>query len=273
MKTQDYYKILCVPENSSEADIKKAYRKLAIECHPDHNPNDPKAEEKFKEITEAYGVLMDPLKRREYDRFRSGFYAGADSSSQFRYSQQDIFESMFQQAFGRDIFAELNKEFSRSGYRSGTPFFEAIFFGGAAGSLGRLLTMIPGPLGKLGYVLRLVQMVGASALALNRAMKNSNTQTDAGKPASSLLDSIKGVLGLSQNADLNIEMAISISPGEALDGTKKKITYKAGDMTEKLYVTIPPGITSGDKLRLKERGSKKNSQRGDLIIHIEVKPS
>jgi DnaJ-class molecular chaperone len=69
-KAKDYYKILGVPRNASEQDIKKAYRKLAMQYHPDRNPGKEEwANEKFKEINEAYGVLGDPEKRSQYDRF------------------------------------------------------------------------------------------------------------------------------------------------------------------------------------------------------------
>ncbi|HJN99247.1 MAG TPA: DnaJ domain-containing protein, partial [Nitrospinaceae bacterium] len=121
MRTQfrefkDYYKVLGISDAAVEKDIKKAYRKLALEHHPDHNKNAPDSEEKFKQITEAYGVLIDPLKRSQYDRFRTDYLAGrTDESSQFGYSQQDIFEEMFRNGFGKDIFEELNREFSRSG--------------------------------------------------------------------------------------------------------------------------------------------------------------
>lgn len=271
--SKDYYKILGVPENASEPEIKKAYRKLAIEYHPDHNQDDTrKAEEKFKEITEAYGVLMDPLKRREYDRFRSGMFTGTGDPSQFGYSQQDIFENMFRQAFGRDIFAEMNKEFSKQGFRSGDVFFETIFFG--TGSLGKLLSLIPGPLGKIGYLLRIVQTLGFSFLALNRAYK----QNTVNEPSSGFLGSIKNVLGLSTansniEESLDIQMAFTLSPEEANTGVKKIISYNAGELTEKMQVTFPPGVAGGGKLRLKNKGLKKNDRRGDLIIFIDVKPS
>ena len=129
---KDYYKILNISDSANQEAIKKSYRKLALELHPDHNPNDPASEDKFKEITEAYGVLSDPKKKQEYDRFRSDYLSGRNtSSSHFRYSQEDIFSSMFQGQNVRDIFEELNREFSRSGVRSGNSFFESIFFGGA----------------------------------------------------------------------------------------------------------------------------------------------
>ncbi|MBI4383240.1 MAG: J domain-containing protein [Nitrospinae bacterium] len=277
--TKDYYKILGVPKNAADQEIKKAFRKLAMEHHPDHNRDDPEAEEKFKEITEAYGVLMDPVKRREYDNFRSDYFTGRqDASSRFNYSQQDIFENMFRQTFGRDIFEELNKEFSRSGYRAGNSFFETLLFGGVAGSLGRLLGMIPGPIGKLGYGLRVLQALGSSLIALNQMRKAGTAEpnpTGETKPEPSVLDSLKGFFGqggspATGERDLNIHMQISILPEEARLGTKKKISYKANDGTEQLAIQIPPGIRSGGKLRLKEKGLKKNDRRGDLILSIKV---
>lgn len=275
--SKDYYHILGVPENASETEIKKAYRKLAIEFHPDHNQDDThKAEEKFKEITEAYGVLMDPLKRREYDRYRAGMFTGTGDSSHFGYSQQDIFENMFRQAFGRDIFSEMNKEFSKQGFRSGDIFFETIFFG--TGSLGKLLSLIPGPLGKIGYLLRLVQTLGFSFLALKRALKNKNPGNTHEK-STGFLASIKNILGLSAASgnngeeSLDLQMGISISPEEANAGVIKKISYNAGELTEKLQVTFPPGMADGGKLRLKGKGLSQNNRRGDLIVIVDVKPS
>src|SRR5690554_4224445 len=81
---KDYYASLGVAKDASEQDIKKAYRKLAVKFHPDKNPGDAKAEERFKEISEAYAVLSDPEKRRNYDQF-------GDASFHQQYSQEDIF--------------------------------------------------------------------------------------------------------------------------------------------------------------------------------------
>ena len=126
---EDYYSILNISQSSSQDEIKKSFRKLALELHPDRNPDDPESEKKFKEITEAYGVLSDPLKKKEYDRFRADHLAGhTTGSSNFRYSQEDIFASMFRGKNAREIFEELNREFNRSGFRSGNTFFQTLFF-------------------------------------------------------------------------------------------------------------------------------------------------
>ena len=69
MAKRDYYEVLGVSNDASSGDIKKAYRKLAVKFHPDKNPDDPEAEENFKELGEAYEVLMDDQKRAAYDRF------------------------------------------------------------------------------------------------------------------------------------------------------------------------------------------------------------
>lgn len=273
---KDYYKILGIPEDAESQDIKKAYRKLALAHHPDHNPGDSRSEEKFKEITEAYGVLIDPVKRREYDRYHAGYKRGdSQGASGFHYSQQDIFESMFRNGAARDIFEELNREFNRSGFRSGNNFFSTIFFGGAAGGLGRILGMIPGPIGKLGYGLRLVQLIGSSLMMLNQVRKTSDkTKTPTGEEESKppFSDTVKDLFGAikSSQGTLDINLKISIPPSEAISGTKKRISYQVDEKKEQMVVTIPSGIQSGKKLRIKEKGYDKNGARGDLIITVQV---
>jgi molecular chaperone DnaJ len=87
---RDYYEVLGVSRDASEDELKKAYRKLARECHPDANPDDPEAEAKFKELGEAYGVLSDPNRRSNYDRFGAAGIGGAGGFDPF-----DIFASFF----------------------------------------------------------------------------------------------------------------------------------------------------------------------------------
>jgi len=93
MIQKDYYQVLGLSRDTSEDEIRKAYRKLALRFHPDHNPDNPESEEKFKEISEAYAVLNDSEKRREYDRFG---YTGFKR----RYTREDVFRGFnFEEIF------------------------------------------------------------------------------------------------------------------------------------------------------------------------------
>ncbi len=101
MAKRDYYEILKVSRDIDQEGLKKAYRKVALEYHPDRNPDDPEAEETFKEISEAYSVLSDPEKRQAYDRFgHSMGGAGAGFQSQDFGSFGDLFGDLFGEAFG-----------------------------------------------------------------------------------------------------------------------------------------------------------------------------
>src|SRR5438445_13604511 len=96
-KKRDYYEVLGVGRSTSEEEIKRAYRKLAVKFHPDKNPNDPHAEEKFKELGEAYDVLIDADKRAAYDRY--GHAAFAHGAGGFRGGFHDPFD-IFREVFG-----------------------------------------------------------------------------------------------------------------------------------------------------------------------------
>ena len=118
---KDYYKILEVAESSSDDDIKKSYRKLAMQYHPDKNQGDPESEKKFKEIAEAYEVLSDPKKKRSYDMSRRGgpafdafFGPNGPNMGGFGMGNQDwssFFDNMFGQQFkeskAQDVVAEI----------------------------------------------------------------------------------------------------------------------------------------------------------------------
>jgi molecular chaperone DnaJ len=113
-KKRDYYEVLGVGRNASEEEVKRAYRRLAVKFHPDKNPDDPHAEEKFKELGEAYDVLMDSDKRAAYDRFGHGAFASGGAGFGGFHDPFDIFREVF------------------GGGGFGGGIFET-FFGGAAG--------------------------------------------------------------------------------------------------------------------------------------------
>ena len=101
MEKRDYYEVLGVQKNATEAELKKAYRKLALQYHPDKNPNNHEAEDKFKEAAEAYEVLTNPDKRSRYDQFgHAGMKGGAGfGGHRFGMSMDDTF-SHFGDIFG-----------------------------------------------------------------------------------------------------------------------------------------------------------------------------
>ncbi len=108
MSDQDLYKLLGVSRDASQAEIKKAYRKLAMQYHPDRNPDDKQAEDRFKQVGEAYSVLSDPEKRRRYDQFgatdmRGGGAGGFGGAGGMGFDPFDIFREVFGGGFG-DIF-------------------------------------------------------------------------------------------------------------------------------------------------------------------------
>jgi curved DNA-binding protein len=126
---KDYYKVLGINKNATPEDIKKAYRQLALKYHPDRNKGDKEAEEKFKEINEAYAVLSDQEKRRQYDMF------GAEGFRQ-RYSQEDIFRGF-----------DIGDIFKDVGF--GTSDIFSILFGGGGGKRrGVRYTTFTGPFGQ-----------------------------------------------------------------------------------------------------------------------------
>lgn len=133
---RDYYEVLGVAKNCGEEELKKAYRKKAKQCHPDLRPGDKQAEEEFKELNEAYGVLSDPQKRQQYDQF--GF-AGVDgagfgdfNASDFGFDFSDILGSIFGGGFGRGFGGGRSmRNAPRRGadlkYRMSLEFMEAAF--------------------------------------------------------------------------------------------------------------------------------------------------
>src|SRR3990170_166970 len=115
MAAKDYYNSLGVGKNASDEEIKKAYRKLAMKYHPDRNPNKKEAEERFKEINEAYAVLSDKEKRKQYDTFgKEGFHQ--------RFTQEDIFRGFDFEDIFSNLFGGRGRRETRYGGRGGFDF-------------------------------------------------------------------------------------------------------------------------------------------------------
>lgn len=273
---KDYYRILGVQENATQEELKRAFRKLAFKCHPDTNPgNEKQAEEKFKELNEAFGVLGDEDKRRQYDLARKGQFAGAGYGTGyggFQYSQQDIFRDIFSDP---STLNELNRMFGQAGLRFDQDFLSRVFFGGQGTAF---------------------QFYGKPGAASQQFYRSGNetvfqqSQPDVNFPVrrAGWLERLftrilfkfggfilRAVFGLSSDSlpgqELDQHIQLEISQAEADAGSEKALNYQRGNETKKLMVKIPRGVQTGTKIRLKGMGMKLGKTYGDLFLHITVK--
>jgi DnaJ-class molecular chaperone len=255
MDRKDYYRVLEIEREATPQNIKEAYRKLAFQYHPDRNRGNPAAVEKMKELNEAYAVLSDPRKRRDFDTLQERY--GPSGFDRFRqsYSEQDIFrgsdiDQVYEEmgrAFGFRSFDEVFRESYGPGYRTfefrrpgvfGRGF---IFFGPAYGkgfppTAGGFPEMGPGSLGKLtGFFLK--KMLGLKEAARGKDWYD----------------------------------AITIDPRQAQEGVK--VEYFHRRRSQDLVVTIPSGMKDGQKIRLKGMGAsgKDGGEPGDLYLKVQIR--
>ncbi len=264
---KDYYQILGVPQDASRQEIKRAFRRLAFKYHPDTNPgNEEQAAERFKQINEAYGVLGDEGKRRQYDFARRGQFAGVGSDTGyggFGYSQQDIFRDIFSNPA---MFDELSRMFAQAGLRFDQDFLNKVFFEGRGFVFQFYAT--PGGVGQGGY------QQGYPYTSVSTYKPNwmerllSKMAVKIGKFALRKLFGFDYEPLLKPQLDQHIEL--EISRAEAASGGEKQVTYKRGRKTRKLMVNIPSGVKPGTKIRLKGMGEKEGKKSGDLYLHIKV---
>ena len=270
---KDYYKTLGISENSSDEDIRKAFRKLAFRYHPDKNiGHEKEAEEKFKDINEAYGVLSDKVKRQQYDMTRKGVFAGAGFNPAYRgfgYSQEDIFRDAFTNQANLD---ELNRMFAQAGLRFDQDFLNRVFFRG-------------------NRVVFHVYPFGGSRPADNPFENETNShssQTQVTQPAHNpnFLErwvtkaalkltnfALRNLLGIQYQepfANLHEYRDLKISREEARIGGEKQFSYKNNGRIKKLAVKIPPGIEPGTQIRLRGMGRKSRQLIGDLYLKVKV---
>jgi DnaJ-class molecular chaperone len=251
MSQKDYYQILNVEKTAGSKQIKEAYRQLAFRYHPDKNKENPEASEKMKYINEAYAVLSDPEKRREYDAIKQQF--GASAYSQFRnnYSEKDIFSGsdinhIFEEmskAFGFRGFEDVFKEFYGKDYRT-FQFKRPGFFAGGF--------ILSGTFGKRRHQ--------QSQISLPNKLK---------KLSGFILKTIGGV-ELQKNG-ANISDVITLSSQQALEGGP--YAYFLKKKSKKLIVKIPPGVKDGQRIRLAAMGEdgKGGGSSGDLYLEVKIR--
>jgi len=282
--SEDYYRILGVQKNASEDEIKKAYRKLAMKYHPDHTKGDKGAEEKFKKISEAYAVLSDKEKRKEYDTF------GSEGFRQ-RFSQEDIFRGfdfgdIFREfGFGGGDFSQFGGGGRRFSFGTGSPFNSsgAQHHGQAKGSdlvyeLPLTLREVAAGTSKIitfqhqGRSENLTVKIPKGLIAGKKLrLAGKGNPSPYGGPAGNLYIKSKVLndpVFSSDEYDLFLNRELKLS--EAILGT----TVSVPTIDDKqLSLKIPPGTKPGTKLRLSGHGlaNMKDNKKGDLYVRVQIK--
>jgi DnaJ-class molecular chaperone len=249
MSSKDYYDILSLHKEAGQNEIREAYRKLALQYHPDRNRDNPAATSRMKEINEAYAVLSNPDKRKQYDGLYSAYGSSAYDHFRNAYSEQDIFRGsdiqeileQLSKAFGFRGFDDVFREAYGPGYRS--------FEFRRPGAFGRVFVSSPG----------------------NRqgSRKPSSLQGMLGRLVKYGLKKKWGIEIPERGRDLHD--IITISPGLAVRGGKFR--YLNRSEQRELIVTIPPGIRAGQRIRLKGLGSEGSGggEPGDLFLRVRVR--
>ena len=260
---KDYYEILGVTPESDEEQIRKRYRQLAMQYHPDRNPDDPRAEEKFKEIAEAYGVLTDPVKRSQYNQARAAGTSWQQNGAHgdFTYSQEDILRDLFRDPRFQMMFQGLLREFQRSGFRSSSHFVRHSFFGGKGLFIGGLFMFgsILGP-----QLLKSATKQGGEKKSLFHDMGSKfgsllGTGKRQEKPVPQPQPSQQ------PSAD-DLTYLIKLTPAELQHGKTIQVVTGGPDGQEMLKVRIPPNSRTGSKLRLRGKGRVGKAGRGNLYL-------
>jgi curved DNA-binding protein len=290
MEYKDYYQVLGVDRDADEQEIKRAYRKLALKYHPDKNPDDQSAEERFKEINEAYEVLGDPEKRAKYDQLGSSYRQWERMGGQpgdFDWSQW---------AGGRGAPGGVRVEFGDLGDIFGggfSDFFNTVFGGGRPGQTGfggrpRGSRQARGRDLQQQVSITLNEAYHGTTRVVRRNGHNLEVSIPAGaKSGTKVRLSGQGEAAVGQSGDLYL--VVNVQPdhrfrrnGDDLHTEVEVDLYTAilgGEvrlptLSGAVMLTIPPGSQPGQQLRLRGRGMpqlKNPDQHGDLFAHLTVR--
>ena len=256
---RDYYGTLGVGPEATDDDIRKAYRRLALTWHPDRNRGDAGAAERFKEISEAYAVLIDSRTRREYDAARR-----VGAAEPFSRSRDDIFRDLFRDPRASAVFDDLAREFARMGLRVERRDFHQTLFGGRGVVVGGVFVVRP-----------MVSLWELARAALRGATPSPQLSPPPERLGGRVRRAGRWLLGLAaSNESLlgpDLQMPLRLTRREARDGTRKLVTLDAGRRQRELVVTVPAGTRSGTKLRLRGKGrTAPGRPAGDLYLAVEV---
>jgi molecular chaperone DnaJ len=247
---RDYYEVLGVNRDAAEEDLKKAYRRLAMKWHPDRNPDNPKAEERFKEAKEAYEVLTDAQKRAAYDQFG---HAGVDAARGAGFSAAEAFGDIFGEVFG-DIFG--------GGRRSRTQVFR-----GADLRYGLELELRQAVFGD-NVEIDFQTLGECSTCAGSGAAKGSTPVTCDTCGGQGQVRLNQGFFSINQACPrCKGRGQIIQSPCDTCHGQGRV------RRTKSLNVKIPAGVDNGDRIRLAGEGEagRNGGPAGDLYVEIHVR--
>lgn len=258
LSEKDLYKVLGVDKKATAQEIKKKYRALARDLHPDKTNGDSEKEEKFKAVSEAYEILSDAKKRAEYDEARSLFKVGGFRAPQGGGFQSGDFSDIFGGGNPQDIFANF---FSRKGRDLQTEatitFRESIF--GTALDLGLMTNS--------GQAQNISARVPAGAHdGAKIRVKGKGAAGEAGPGDLFIQLHVKPHPIFSRKGE-NLMITLPVTFAEAALGADIKVPTMAGD---DVTVRIAPGTPNGRTLRVKGRGITKGSTTGDLLVTVEV---
>ena len=267
---RDYYEILGVSKDATESQIKNAYRKLAKKYHPDANSDDPQAEAKFKEASEAYAVLSDAEKRKQYDRYGHSAFDGAQGGGGFDFSNMgDIFSDIFGSGgFGGAAESFFGDMFGGSRRRSRS--------GGAGPQRGadvRVHTNITMDEAFTGVTKKVnVNLKEECASCKGTGAKKGTSPETCSKCGGS------GQVVFTQQSFLGMMRSVGVCPD--CNGSGKIIKEKCPDChgsgfksaVRKIEIAIPPGIDHGQFVRLSGQGDPgiNGGERGDLLVGVSV---
>ncbi len=285
----DYYSILGLDRNASDADIKKAYRKLARKYHPDVNQHNPEAQAKFQQINEANEVLSDPEKRKKYDAYGENWKHGEEYEKARQYQSQHGGFADFSN-FGGAGDGNYRYEFSGSDFGSGfSDFFENLFGSGVHSEGRRRTAGYKGSDYQAELHMGLRDAATTQKQTLNVNGKNIRITVPAGIADGQVIKlSGHGAPGMNggPNGDLYITFIIGKDPhferrGDDLYTTVPLNLYTAvlgGEITVdtldgKVKLNVQPETQNGAKIRLKGKGFpvyKKDGQSGDLLVTYTI---
>lgn len=270
---RDYYAAMGLRAEATEDEIRRTYRRLALKWHPDRNPGNAGAEERFKEISEAYAVLIDPTKRRAYDAARR-----VGAGGQFHHTRDDLFRDLFSDPRASAIFEDLAREFARAGMRVSRHDFEQTLFGGRTTVSGHVFVVTPfTPLLAAARLARvLLRGARPPAPAVPRAETTSLPRPRGflrllGKATGRLLGLGSAAPAPPASAPGALVVPLRLGAAEAARGGPRRVTIDRGHTRDEVMVTVPAGVRSGTRLRLRGKGHPgRDGAVGDAYLIVEV---